>query len=68
MRENVGGADRVMRAVVGPAMIAAGYARFGGNRGRLLGIATIVAGALVTETVITQVCPVSRVLGIDTHR
>lgn len=68
MRENVGGADRVMRAVVGPALIAAGYTRLGGSRGSVLGIATIVAGALVTETVITQVCPVSRLLGIDTHR
>ncbi|HEX8693352.1 MAG TPA: DUF2892 domain-containing protein [Longimicrobium sp.] len=68
MRENVGGADRKMRMVVGPGLLVLGYAALGGNRGRLPGLLAMVAGVLVTETAITKVCPLNEALGIDTAR
>lgn len=68
MRENVGGADRVARAVAGPALLAFGVGRWltgGASAGALL---AAVAGALITETAVTRVCPVNEVLGVDSAR
>ena len=68
MKENVGGADRIVRAVAAPVLIALGYTRLGGNRGALPGVLAIVTGALLAETAITRVCPMNELLGIDTAR
>lgn len=68
MRENVGGADRRMRMVAGPGLVVLGFTALGGSRGRLPGLLAMLAGALVTETAVTRVCPVNEVLGIDTAR
>ena len=68
MRENVGGADRALRAVAGPALLALGYARLGGGSGRLPGLLAMLGGALITETAITRVCPLNEAMGIDTAR
>lgn len=67
MKENVGRADQAMRTVLGPALISLGYLRWGGDEGRLAGLAAIVAGTMVVESAITRVCPLNRVLGIDTR-
>jgi hypothetical protein len=67
MKENVGGGDRVMRFVAGPAMIALGYTFLGGRRGSAAGLATMAAGLLTIESGITRVCPVNRMIGIDTR-
>lgn len=68
MRENVGGADRVGRAVVGPALMALGLTWLGATRGSAVGLLATVGGALLAETAITRVCPLNEVLGIDTAR
>lgn len=68
MRENVGGADRVLRAIMGPGLVALGFARWGGHRGRPLGLLMMMSGAVVAETAITRVCPLNEALGIDTAR
>jgi 6-phosphogluconate dehydrogenase len=68
MKENVGGWDRVGRAMVGPALLGLGYGVLGGRRGALGGIAAMIGGALVTETALTRVCPVNEWLGVDTAR
>jgi hypothetical protein len=68
MRENVGGMDRTMRLMAGPGLLALGYAALGGSRGRLPGLLAMIAGALVTETGITRVCPLNEVFGVDTAR
>lgn len=68
MRENVGGWDRLGRAIIGPALVGAGYGFLGGRNGRLGGLAAMIAGALVTETAITRVCPLNEVVGVDTAR
>lgn len=68
MKENVGGWDRVGRAMLGPALIGAGYGFLGGRRGSLAGLAAMIGGALVTETAVTRVCPLNEALGVDTAR
>jgi hypothetical protein len=68
MRENVGGADWLMRVVAGPALLALGYTRWGGGEGRLPGLLAMLSGVLITETAITRVCPLNEALGVDTAR
>jgi Protein of unknown function (DUF2892) len=68
MRENVGGWDRGARAVAGPALLALGYTRLGGGRGAAAGLLAMLAGALITETAITRVCPLNEALNVDTAR
>ena len=68
MRENVGGVDRTVRGVAGPLLVALGYARWGGRRGALPGLAAMLAGALIAETALTRVCPLNEALSIDTAR
>lgn len=68
MKENVGGGDRVARAVVGPVLIALGYARLGGDRGSLPGLLAILGGAFLVETALTRVCPLNELAGVDTAR
>lgn len=67
MKENVGPMDRLLRAVVGPGLVALGYATLGGNRGKLGGLAAMLGGALIVESAITRVCPLNHLLGIDTR-
>ena len=68
MRENVGGADRAMRALAGPALMLLGYTKWGGGEGAPVGLLLMLGGALVTETAITRVCPLNEALGVDTAR
>jgi hypothetical protein len=67
MKENVGRKDQAVRSVVGPMLMGIGYWTFGGNQGRFWGIFAIVAGALITESAITRVCPANALAGIDTR-
>jgi hypothetical protein len=65
VRENVGGADRITRALLEPALIGLGLTRLGARRGSPLGLLSLVGGALIAETAITRVCPLSGVPGVD---
>lgn len=67
MKENVGGADQLLRLVGGPAIMALGLTRLGADRGRTLGLLALVGGALVLESGITRTCPVNAAIGIDTR-
>jgi hypothetical protein len=67
MKENVGSWDRILRSVAGPGLLALGYFWMRGRQGRLPAVAAMVGGALITETALTQVCPLNRVLGVDTR-
>lgn len=67
MKENVGKKDRLIRSVVGPALITLGYKGLGGNKGHLGGLSAIVVGTLLLESAITKVCPVNAFLGVDTR-
>ena len=68
VKENVGRADQAVRSILGPALIALGATRWGGRRGRVAGLAAMIAGALVTETAVTRTCPLNALLGVDTAR
>ncbi|AGB35924.1 YgaP family membrane protein [Natronococcus occultus] len=62
MNPNVGGLDRILRIVVGIALLVVGYR----NRDRTLGTLAFVAGSDVFATAIVQRCPANELLGIDT--
>lgn len=66
MQENVGGADRALRLVAGPALIGLGYTLLEGRNGSTAGLLTMVAGVLTLESAITRVCPVNQLVGLDT--
>lgn len=68
MRENVGNRDKMVRSIVGPALIGLGYTYFKGRHGNLGGLASIVAGTLIFESAITRTCPVNALLGVDTKK
>lgn len=68
MKENVGGIDRGIRSLVGPALMAVGYTLLGGRKGRISGLLALVAGALFSESAITKTCPLNQALGVNTAR
>ncbi len=67
MKENVGNLDRAIRSIVGPALLVAGYGKWGGREGRPLGILSMIAGAAVIGSAVTRVCPANAALGLDTR-
>ncbi|WP_324721298.1 YgaP family membrane protein [Salinimicrobium sp. HB62] len=68
MKENVGKQDQLIRSIAGPALMGVGYFTLGGNKGKLVGIASIVVGTLIAESAITRVCPVNEFFGVDTRK
>ena len=62
MDKNVGGFDRVLRVVLGAALLLFGYR----NRDRPVGTLAFVAGSDVFATAVIQRCPLNAVFGIDT--
>jgi len=67
MKENVGTADRIVRSIAGPALMAVGYTKLRGRRGRPAGLMAMIGGALLAESAITRVCPLNALFGIDTR-
>ncbi len=67
MQENVGSKDRLARSIVGPALMAMGYIRWGGDRGEVGGLTAIVAGTMLVESAVTRVCPLNALFGLDTR-
>jgi hypothetical protein len=62
---NVGGIDRMARAVL--AVVAFGVGIWGLTAGPLaVGIIGVVAGAIFTFNVVTQYCITNALLGVDT--
>jgi hypothetical protein len=66
VKENVGHADKVVRLVLGPALMGIGLGMMGG-RSTTAGLAALVAGVLVVESGITRTCPLNHLAGIDTR-
>ena len=66
MRENVGGRERALRAAIGPALVLWGWTVLGPAQRKSGPVALMITGALVAETAVTKVCPVSAAFGIDT--
>jgi hypothetical protein len=74
MEKNVGGNDRLARFVVGPILIAVGFAALGGlftiaagPLGTALAVVAVLVGLVLTVTASTQTCPLNSMLGIDTY-
>lgn len=63
MKRNEGGADRVVRAVVGLALIGASFAAAGAFK-----IVLIVLGGVSLVTAATGFCLLYTLLGIDTSK
>lgn len=63
MEKNVGGMEKMVRLVVGPALLAAGLKRGGG-----LGYLMTGAGAVLVVTATTGYCPANAALGINTAK
>jgi hypothetical protein len=70
MEKNVGGLDRVLRLVVGPALLAvgvAGYLQVLSLDILTVGIA-VIFGLIFLITGITQQCVVNKFMGVNTRR
>ena len=67
MKENLGRIDRIARAFIGPGLIAVGLGPLRGGRGCWQGLLAMGFGALITQTVVTGVCPLNALLRLDTR-
>ena len=65
MKENVGRIERIVRIAVGSSLVAGSLSQL--HRHPVLSVLGSVAGALVVETGVTRVCPLSAALGIDSR-
>jgi hypothetical protein len=74
MKKNVGGYDRIARLVVGPILIILGGSGLGGlitlaagTLGLVLSGVSLLVGAVLTATGLTQKCPLNSIVGMDTY-
>lgn len=67
MKENVGKTDRALRGIFGPLLVLAGYSRMKSGKGGMLGGLGMLLGTALTETAITRVCPLNKLMGIDSR-
>ncbi|SNZ17183.1 Protein of unknown function [Natronoarchaeum philippinense] len=69
MEKNVGGFDRTWRLVVGPVLVLAAVAAFGGlvSLSTPVAVIALVAGVVFLATGVLQTCFLNRLLGLDTY-
>ena len=74
-KKNVGGAERAVRAVVGPSILLVGIAALGsfvtlasGFAGTAIAVILALGGLRMSQTAITQRCYMNALLGRDTCR
>ncbi|MFK5603564.1 YgaP family membrane protein [Haloferax volcanii] len=74
MEKNVGGYDRIARAILGPVLIVVGAASLAGfltiaagTLGLVIAVAALLVGAVLATTAVTQKCPLNDLLGVDTY-
>ncbi|MEJ2634347.1 MAG: DUF2892 domain-containing protein [Calditrichia bacterium] len=65
MKSNMGGSDRVIRAIIGAALIVLGLT---GVLGGVLAILSYIVGGILILTAITSFCPLYLPFGVDTHK
>ncbi len=70
MENNIGATDRTVRLALGGVLAAFGVAVFAGalDFGPIAGGAAVAVGAILFVTGATSMCPIYRVLGVDTCR
>jgi len=74
MEKNVGGYDRIARAVLGPVLVVVGAASLAGfltiaagTLGLVIAVAALLVGAVLATTAVTQKCPLNDLLGVNTY-
>jgi len=65
MDRNVGDTDKIIRIIVGVALIALGLIGLGASG---LGILAMLIGAVLVVTGAINFCPLFKVLGINSHK
>lgn len=65
-RKNEGRVDRILRLIVGVALVPIGLVALGGWQGTLTGIVVTVLGAAALATAATGFCPAYVPFGIST--
>jgi hypothetical protein len=68
MKENVGSWDRRIRSIAGPILLGVGTRMLTRRKSPIGGVAAMLAGAMLSQTAMTRVCPMSAALGINTAR
>ncbi|ELZ75194.1 DUF2892 domain-containing protein [Haloferax larsenii] len=75
MEKNVGGYDRIARAILGPVLIIVGAAALAGfltiaagTLGLVIAGALLLVGAVLATTAVTQKCPLNDALGFNTYK
>jgi hypothetical protein len=68
MQENIGRVDQIARGLIGATFITLGYVVFGAPRGKIGGLLSMIAGALVAESALTRVSLVNRLFRIDSRK
>lgn len=68
MTLNVGNVDRVIRAVVGIVLVLLPFVSGFGEGSSLLTWGSVVVGAILLATAAFKMCPIYRILGINTCR
>lgn len=66
MKENVGGAERAVRSIAGPALALGGLTVLGARQGKSAGLGAVALGAVITETAMATTCSVNGLLARDT--
>lgn len=64
---NVGTVDRLLRLIIGAALIAAPFFMIQLEPSRAQGIAAIVIGAVLVVTAVVKFCPIYGILGWRTR-
>jgi|GEM_PF-3432922 len=67
MKENVGGMDQTIRGIFGPLLVMTSYSRLKSGKGGLLSGLGMILGTALTETAMTRVCPLNKLMGMDSR-
>lgn len=66
MTKNVGSIDRLIRAIVGIVLVLLPFVTGFGAGSAILTWGAVAVGAILAITAVTSMCPIYRVLGINT--
>ena len=66
MKANENGIDRMLRVVLGVALLIASFVWLGASAGEITGIIAAVIGAVLLITGLAGFCPAYRLVGLST--
>jgi uncharacterized membrane protein len=68
MKRNLGTIERIIRFILGAALLLGGLLMLGGLSGNIIGIVASVVGIILIATAAISWCPIWQALGINTHK